>query len=198
LLQLVRHGLEATAPLWPSIQTGYALVHHAAHLLANRDELDGAALRQAYQDQVLTPWQSHAVPDDALAAAAATFAKVSASYWPDLFHCYDVPDLPRTNNDLEQYFGAARHLERRATGRKMASPAMVVRGAVRLVTLMAARQQPLSAHDLQPRDVAAWKAVRQRIDVRHELRRRQARFRRDTATYLATLEAQFLKPALPS
>jgi hypothetical protein len=196
-LQLLRHGLAATAPLWPSIQTGYALVHHAAHLLANHDEQDGATLRQAYQDQVLTPWRVHETPDDPLAAAAATFAKVSASYWPNLFHCYDVPALPRTNNDLEQYFGAARHLERRATGRKMASPALVVRGAVRVVALLATRDHSLSAADLRPHDVVTWKALRQRIEVRHEARRAQARFRRDPTTYLACLEAQLLKSALP-
>jgi hypothetical protein len=196
-LQLLRHGLQTTAPLWPPIQTGYALVHHAAHLLANHDALDGAALRQAYHKQVLTPWRAHAAQGDPLAAAAAHFAKVSASYGPDLFHCYDVPDLPRTNNDLEQYFGTARHLERRATGRKMASPALVVRGAVRVVALMATRQQPFSAEELWPRDLAAWRALRQRVDARHQLRRRQARFRRDSAAYLAILEAQLLKPALP-
>jgi hypothetical protein len=194
---LLRHGLETTTTLWPPIQTGYALVHHAAHLLANHDDLDGPALRQAYQDQVLVPLRAHEVHGDPLAAAAAHFAKVSASYWPDLFHCYDVPDLPRTNNDLEQYCGAARHLERRATGRKMASPALVVRGAVRVGALMATRQQPCSAEELRPRDLAAWKALRQRVDARHQLRRRQARFRRDSATYLATLEAELLKPALP-
>jgi hypothetical protein len=197
LLHLLRSGLQATAPLWPPIQAGYALVHHAAHLLANRDEVDGATLRQAYQDQVLTRWQAYEAPNDPLAVAAATFAKVSASYGPHLFHCYDVPALPRTNNDLEQYFGAARHLERRATGRKMASPALVVRGAVRVVALLATRDHPLSAADLRPRDVAAWKALRQRIEVRHEARRLQARFRRDPAAYLATLEAQLLKLALP-
>jgi hypothetical protein len=187
-----------TAPLWPPIQTSYALVHHAAHLLANHDDLDEPALRQAYQDHVLVPLRAHEVQGDPLASAAAHFAKVSASYWPDLFHCYDVPDLPRTNNDLEPYFGTARHLERRATGRKMASPALVVRGAVRVVALLATRQQPLSAEELRPRDLAAWKALRQHVDARHQLRRRQARFRRDPATYLATLEAELLKPALPS
>ncbi len=109
----------------------------------------------------------------------------------------DVPDLPRTNHDLAQDFGAVRHLERRATGRKMASPAMVVRAAVRMVALLATRDQPLSADDLRPRDLAVWKALRQRIAVRHELRRRQARFRRDPVAYLATLEACLLKPALP-
>ena len=197
MLHLLRQGLQATAPLWPPIQTGYALVHHAAHLLANHDELDGTALRQAYQDQVLTPWQAHEAPNDPLATAAATFAKVSASYGPNLFHCYDVPALPRTNNDLEQYFGAARHLERRATGRKMASPALVVRGAVRVVALLATRDHSLTADDLRPRDLATWKALRQRTEVRHEARRLQARFRRNPALYLATLETELLKPALP-
>jgi hypothetical protein len=198
LLALLHSGLQATASLWPPIQTGYALVHHAAHLLANHDDLEGAAVRQVYQDEVLTPWRAHEAPDDPLAVAAATFAKVSASSWPDLFHCYDVPALPRTNNDLEQYFGAARHLERRATGRKMASPALVVRGAVRVVALLAARERPFSPADLRPRDVAAWKALRQRIAVRHEARRLQARFRRDPAAYLAGLEETLLKPVLPS
>jgi hypothetical protein len=80
----------------------------------------------------------------------------------------------------------------------MASPAMVVRGAVRMVALMAARDQPLSADDLRPRDLAVWKALRQRIDVRHELRRRQARFRRDPHAYLTALEDTLLKPILPS
>jgi hypothetical protein len=197
LLHLLRQGLQATAALWPPIQTGYALVHHAAHVLANQDHLDGAGLRQAYQDQVLTPWRAHTAADDPLAAAATHFAKVSASYGPDLFHCYDVPGLPRTNNELEQDFGAARHLERRATGRKMASPALVVRGAVRIVALMATRDHPLAAEDLRPRDVAAWKALRRCIEARHEARRVQARFRRNPTTYLATLEERLLKPALP-
>ena len=140
---------------------------------------------------------AHHADPGLLASAAAHFAKVTASYWPGLFHCYDIADLPRTNNDLEQYFGVARHLERRATGRKGASPALVVRGAVRVVALMATRQQSFSAEELRPRDVAAWKALRQHTDARHHTRRAQARFRRDPATYLADLEERLLKPALP-
>jgi hypothetical protein len=196
-LRLLRHGLEATAPLWPPIQTAYALVHHAAHLLANHDDLDAADMRRAYQEQVLAPLRAHEAQGGPVAPAAAHFAKVTASYWPGLFRCYDVPELPRTNNELEQFFGAARHLERRATGRKGASPALVVRGAVRVVALLATRQQSLSADELRPRDLAAWKALRQRTDARHQARRAQARFRRDPAVYLAALEEQLLKPALP-
>lgn len=194
---LLRQGLAATAPLWPPIQTAYTVVHHAAHLLANHDQLDATALGQAYQEQVLTPLGAQQAELGPLAPAAAHFTKVTTSYWSGLFHCYDVPDLPRTNNDLEQYFGSARHAERRATGRKRASPALVVRGAVRVVALLAGRQQPLSAAELRPRDLGAWKALRQRLDARHSIRRAQARFRRNPARYLATLEVQLLKPALP-
>jgi hypothetical protein len=189
--------LAATAPLWPPIQTAYALVHHAAHLLANHDQRDAAALRQAYQEQVLAPLQAQQADLGPLAPTAAHFAKVTASYWPGLFHCYEAPDLPRTNNGLEQYFGAARHAERRATGRKGASPALVVRGAVRVVALLATRQQPLTAAELRPRDLAAWRALRRQVDARHQARRAQACFRRDPAIYLASLEETLLKPALP-
>ena len=114
---------------------------------------------------------------------------VTASYWPGLFHCYDVPDLPRTNNDLEQYFGAARHLERRATGRKGASPALVVRGAVRVVALLATRQQPLSAEraaTTRPRRLEG--PARSSSTPGTQTRRAQARFRRDPHAYLAALE----------
>ena len=35
----------------------------------------------------------------ALTTMGATFRKVTTSYWPGFFHCYEVTDLLRTNND---------------------------------------------------------------------------------------------------
>ncbi len=203
LLRLIRTGLEATAPVWPPIRAAYAFVHRAAHLLANHAGGDSMSVRQAYQqllaDLRAAEAQAHLGP---LAEAATHFRAVTASYWPGLFTCYDVPDLPRTNNDLEQYFGTARYLERRATGRKGASPALVVRGAVRLVAAVATHLAPPDALDaealrLRPRDLAAWKRQRRQVEERHATRRAQARFRRDPAAYLASLEETLLKPALP-
>lgn len=193
----MRTGLEVTAALWPPIQAAYAFVHRAAHLLTNHEKRDAASLRLAYQE-LLAEWRDAEEQLGSLAPAAVHFRTVTASYWPGLFACYDVPELPRTNNDLEQYFGAARHLERRVTGRTSASPALVVRGAVRVVAAVATRLEPVDAVTLQPRDLAAWRALRQRVDARHATRRAQARFRRDPVAYLASLEDQFLKPALPS
>jgi hypothetical protein len=195
----VRAGLEATAALWPPLQAAYAFVHRAAHLLANHDRLDTTALRQAYSGLLteLRELQEEQEGLGVLAPAAAHFRKVTASYWPGLFACYDVADLPRTNNDLEHYFGTARHLERRAPGRKGASPALVVRGAVRIVAAVATRLQPVTAEHLRPTDVTAWQALRRRVEARHATRRAQARFRRDPHAYLASLEETLLKPALP-
>jgi mutator family transposase len=44
--------------------------------------------------------------------------KVSRSYWPGLFHGYDVPGLPRTNNELESRFRDTGRRLLRTTGQK--------------------------------------------------------------------------------
>jgi hypothetical protein len=44
--------------------------------------------------------------------------KVTESYWPGLFHCYDDSRIPRTTNRIEELFGQAKHLLRACGGRK--------------------------------------------------------------------------------
>ena len=44
--------------------------------------------------------------------------KVSSSYWPGLFYCYDIEGLPRTNNDLESHFRDSQRRLLRTTGQK--------------------------------------------------------------------------------
>jgi hypothetical protein len=196
LHRLVRRGLTAPATDWPALRTAYGWVHDAAHLLGNHDNGSGANLRAQYQD-LLETMRSERDDLGTLASAIDHFEKVTTSYWPGLFHCYDVPDLPRTNNDLEHFFGSARYHERRASGRKQAAPATVVRGAVRLVAAVATRQRSYSTADLQLTDRAAWHRLRHALARRHDARRAQHRFRRDPAAYLAALEDQILKSALP-
>jgi hypothetical protein len=127
-----------------------------------------------------------------------SFLKVTASYQPGLFHCYDVTGLPRTNNDLEHVFGSTRYHERRATGRKQASPGLVVRGSVRIVATIATQTYHFSGSDLAPRDLTQWRALREGIDYRHEARREQYRFRKDPEHYLLALEKQLSQRKMPS
>jgi hypothetical protein len=101
-----------------------------------------------------------------LSTAIDHFAEITENFAPGLFHCYDVPDLPRTNNDLEHCFGVARAHERRATGRRGAIPGVVVRGSVRLMAVVVANQEDLQAADLQPSDYQAWRQLRMQLQYR--------------------------------
>jgi hypothetical protein len=121
------------------------------------------------------------------------FVEVTKRFAHGLFHCYDVPDLPATNNDLEHCFGVARAHERRATGRRGALPGVVVRGSVRLVTVLVTSQEDLQVTDLQPTDYQKWRDLRAQLSFREEARRQRFRFRKDPVAYLASLEAQLLE-----
>jgi hypothetical protein len=123
---------------------------------------------------------------------------VSRSYWPGLFACYDTPGLPRTNNDLEQSFGSHRYHERRATGRKAAAPALVLRGSARLVAALATRQRAYTAADLAKADRDGWRQLRGALNERRQRRVERGRFRRDPEGYLRQLEQRLIQPGLPS
>ena len=108
------------------------------------------------------------------------------------------PDLPRTNNALEQLFGSFRYHERRASGRTVAAPSVVVRGSARLIASIATRQRTFSADDLAQCDDQARRALRAALDKRRRTRISQRRFRRDSQAFLADLEARLLKLILPT
>jgi hypothetical protein len=190
-------GLTETASLWSDVQQGYAWVHRAAHILTNDEEQKAAQVRQRYE-ALLAEMEQASTLSETLTTMLSTFRKVTMSYWPGLFHCYDHTDLPRTNNDLEQYFGSARYHERRASGRKCASPGLVVRGAVRIVASVASRLHPFSDAELRLTDLTQWHALRSKLEHRHEARRKQHRFRKSPESYLAALEDKLIKERLPS
>ena len=157
----------------------------------------GAAVKASYRG-LLGAMARHAAGAGALAGALGQFRKVTRSYWPGLFHCYDVPDLPRTDNDLEQLFGAHRYHERRCSGRKVASPGLVVRGSVRLPSAVATRLRgEVKGEDLAPSDVEAWRTLRAGLERRQAVRAQGRRFRRDPAGYLQKLEDALIKETLP-
>jgi hypothetical protein len=175
----------------------YSWVHRAAHILANEGARGVEQLRREYR-KLLYEMSSRKEEAGVLSGAVSLFLKVSKSYWKGLFRCYRFPDLPRTNNDLEHHFGSVRYGERRASGRKGASPAMVVRGSVRVVAAVATPPGGFDAQDIRPTDLKRWRTLRASLEKRRESRRAQLRFRRDPQAYLGGLEEQLLKQVLPS
>ncbi len=187
----MQRGLDVTAQLWPEVRDAYSWVHQAAHILANHEQQDGAGVRCQYEQLLATLTRQH-TRDDWLGSVARTFLKVSANYGNGLFHCYDVPDLPATNNDLERRFGTLRYHERRSSGRRAVSGGLVLRGAVRVVAVLSADRLEDATEQLRLRDREAWRKLRQQLERRAESRRAQRRFRRDPVVYLAKLEQQLL------
>jgi hypothetical protein len=197
LQSLLRGGLSGTAALWAPVAAAYAWVFRAAKILDNETCLSSTAVRARYRG-LLGAMTRCTARAGSLREALEHFHKVTRSYWPGLFVGYDVADLPRTNNGLEQLFGAQRYHERRASGRKVASPGLVVRGSVRLVAATATRLRgAVRGEDLAPSDLGRWRELRCGLERRQEARAQGHRFRHDPQDYLRRLEEALIKGILP-
>ena len=183
--------MENTQTDWETLERVYGWVHQLAHVLGEEEvrteerQLHFLLILMHMQDQAgqLDPhWQN----------AITHFLKVTESYAPHLFFCYQIPDLPRTNNALEQSFGSVRRSERRATGRRGAVPGLVVNGAVRVQAALATRVKTFTADDLVPHDLQAWRSIRSEVSTRQYARCKQSSFRKDPSAYLADLECRLL------
>lgn len=194
--RIIAQALEATAELWEPIRRAYRWVREAAQVLANAQQRERAEVQEAFVRilRSIGVTKRHCGP---LEAALSHFLKVTRSYRSGLFHCYDDAAIPRTNNDLEQYFGQHRYQERRATGRKRGSLTTVLHGPVRVLASAMTRIRPYSAAELAPQDRAHWQQLRQAIRERFARRAQGCRFRRNPDSYLAQLEEACLKLTLP-
>jgi hypothetical protein len=198
LRRLLHHGLEQTASLWPPVRATYRWVKRVARLLEKKGKRPAKQVRQGLSALLSKIRQAaDQAKDPVVAEQLRRFVKVTRSYWSGLFSCYTSSDIPRTNNDLEHLFGSHRYHERRASGRKQASPGLVVQGSVRVVASLATRLRPEEGLKLRTGYVDDWRRLRADLDKRRESRRKQRRFRRDPTKYLSQLEERCLHPSLP-
>jgi hypothetical protein len=198
LRQLLRRGLEETAALFPPVREAYEWVKRVARILKNQEQLAAPKVRRRLVQLLVRMRQAAATADEpSVPKGLRHFLKVTKSYWPGLFACYESSDLPRTNNDLEHAFGSHRYHERRASGRRRASPGLVVMGSARVIASLATRLRPEEGLVLRPGYVPRWQELRAELEARRESRRKQRRFRHDPASYLRELEQQCLQLLLP-
>lgn len=117
---------------------------------------------------------------------------------PGLYHCYDVPGLPRTNNDLEQFYRRLKTTERRITGHRR-SDAFVVRVGGFAVYATAASGTAEAALQQQLATVPApvWQHQRATLRATQERQTKMRRFRLHRAAYLADLEARWMHLTQP-
>src|SRR6516165_1346042 len=199
LQQVLRRGLEQTATLFPPVREAFKWVKRVARILKNQEQLSASKVRRRLVQLLVRMPQAAATTDEpSVKDGLKHFLKVTKSYWPGLFGCYQSSDLPRTNNDLEHAFGSHRYHERRASGRRRATPGLVVMGSARVISSLATRLRPAEGLVLRPDYVPRWQELRAELEARRESRRKQRRFRHDPASYLMALEQRYLQLLLPA
>jgi Transposase, Mutator family len=120
--------------------------------------------------------------------------KVSQRYWPGLFHCYNVPGLPRTNNEIESHFRDTRRQMFRITGQKgLTGRTLQRQGAWELLPRPATEAKLLDGLSQIPREDLAQE--RQRFAQHRERFRLQSRSTRQTQMQFAQLRQRWA--ALP-
>lgn len=115
-----------------------------------------------------------------------------------LYHCYDVPGLPRTNNALEQFYRRVKSGERRITGRKR-SDAFVVRVGGFAVYATAASEvvEATVREELAAVPAAAWQRERALLRATQERQTKMRRFHLHRTAYLADLETRWTQLSQP-
>jgi hypothetical protein len=174
----LRQGLHAALN---SVQADYAELRQAANWLQHIADLldpEGKPQRSAAQVQrelsaYLEDIDQESQESPRLRRFCKKIMKTTLNYTPGLFHCYDLPGLPRTNNDRESEF---RDLNRRllsTTGQKGLVKRIIQReGAWELIPRPDSLRDTISA--LSHVDPAEFAQERQRI------RQHRARFRLHT------------------
>jgi len=105
--------------------------------------------------------------------------------------------VPDPKHGLEHAFGSHRYHERRASGRRRASPGLVVMGSARVISSLATRLRPEEGLVLRAGYLSRWQELRADLEARRESRRKQRRFRHDPLSYLRALEQRCLQLLLP-
>jgi hypothetical protein len=89
----LQRGLTQTAARLPPIQTAYALVFRAVHILNTDEQVSAAEVRRRYTRMLDEMQAASTNPGTDLLVKAwyTTFLKVTANYGEALFWCYDHP-----------------------------------------------------------------------------------------------------------
>jgi hypothetical protein len=109
-----------------------------------------------------------------------------------LYHSYDVPGLPRTNNDLEHFYRRVKAGERRTTGRRRSDSFVLRVGGFAAYAVASSEfsEATLNAH-LAGVSAVDWSRERETLRANQERQTKMRRFRLHPDAYLAALEARW-------
>jgi hypothetical protein len=191
LYQGLQAALAPFAATYHALHQGAAWLRDIAYILAPVSihplgTEDVAGQLRSYLD--IIPRQPAITP--ALETFGHHLDTVSRSYWPGLFHCYEVPGLPRTNNELESHFRETRRRLLRTTGQQGQTQRTLQRqGAWELLPHSPTEAQLQEALQHIPAEDLAQE--RQRFAAHRQRFRLQRRSRRQTQAQFDQLRQQW-------
>lgn len=110
-----------------------------------------------------------------------------------LYQCYDVPDLPRTDNGLEQFYRRVKACERRITGHRRSDQFVMRVGSAAVYAVAAGEvSEAVLVRQLAGVDAAVWQAERTKLRAHQERQTTMRRFRLHRDAFLADLEARWM------
>ncbi len=109
-----------------------------------------------------------------------------------LYHCYDVPGLPRTDNDLEQFYRRLKAQERRITGHRRSDSFVVRVGGFAVYAAATSDESEATIRQaLAMVPAPAWQQARATLRANQERQAKMRRFHLRRAEYLADMEARW-------
>ena len=109
--------LESLHPVANRVERHVVIIRHVAHILGMNSS--GAQVKRVLRGYLNRLEEQG--PRRGRGAQTGHFVdhlvQLADRYWPGLFHAYDHPEIPRTSNDIEGFFGSVKRSLRSTTGR---------------------------------------------------------------------------------
>ena len=116
----VQRAVEQTRPLAEDVREARKKVVKVERLLADEPATDGlqpvGAIQRQRMDELLAECEKQENAGPTVQTLQLTWRRMLDSWGPDLYHCYGIEGLPRSNLGLEALFGQARRQRRRLSG----------------------------------------------------------------------------------
>jgi hypothetical protein len=194
--EAIREALVLFEEEYATIAEGYNWVLRISDILdkelprpgAGAPDVPLSVVVHAELHQYLIQLEQRSDLNDTLLAFREHLRKLTHRYAPGLFHCYDIPGLPRTNNDTESLFGRVRRQTKRTSGVYHAKQRLREQGAWLLFGLLNDEDEQLQRLRCVPLD--EWRDERQRMQSHLASFSHDRRFRKQPVAYLAQLETQ--------
>jgi hypothetical protein len=196
LLSLARRALAVAGPQAAELRAAHGWLLDLAHCLdpdaaASRD---GAAVRRQVEtllDDLPARYPDHPVPAW-LVDKAAYVGLILRRLGDGLYHCYDVPGLPRTNNAHEHFYRQLKAGQRRATGHRRADAFVVRVGGFAAYAAAASTVPEALLYDrLASVPASACQLCRAELRAVQERQTKMRRFHLHPDRYLNDLEARW-------